>query len=185
MNRDLTPSQLAKLAGVHATTILKAIQDGRIEVHSTPGGHHRISRLMASAFLEALGIPPAALQRRKVRVLLVSADAGLAREVTARRDGRFEVEVASQLVSAGVAIGRFNPDIVIADGRVAGLLSPETLACLRAEPRSKIVALADLSRASIGRDVDAWVSDPLDIDEIHEKIRDLARSTDLRRRMSA
>lgn len=187
MNRYLTPAQLAKLAGVHPTTILKAIQAGRIEVRNTPGGHHRISTKAAAAFLETLGISPAALQKRKVRVLLITGDEGLARAVTAHRNGRFEVEVAGHLVAAGVAIGRFNPDIVVADGRMPGLLTPETLAALRPESKSRVMALADLSdpAEAMSLNVDAWTADPADVEAIYGKIRDLARSTDLWTRMTA
>lgn len=191
MNRYLTPAQLAKLAGVHPTTILKAIQAGRLAVTTTPGGHHRIERREAVKFLETLGISPATLQRRKTRVLVITGDAELGNEIAARRNGRFEVEIADRLVSAGVAIGRFNPDIVVADGRMEGLLTNENIPLLRAEPRSKVLALinehADLIDPAnpVSREINAWVADPRNVDEIYGKIRELARSTEVWERLIA
>lgn len=185
MNRYLTPAQLAKLAGVHPTTILKAIQAGRIEVQNTPGGHHRIARAAAEAFLESLGISTATLHKRKVRVLVITPDADLGRAMVERRNGRYEVEVADHLMAAGVAIGRFNPDIVVADGRMDGLLAAESLALLRPEPRSKVVALADLSNSTMGTAVNAWVADPRDVEAIFARVTDLARSTDVWSKVSA
>lgn len=51
--RDLiTTGEAAKEMGVHPVTIWRAVRDGLLEAHKTPGGHNRIKLEELRLFIE-------------------------------------------------------------------------------------------------------------------------------------
>jgi excisionase family DNA binding protein len=115
-----TTFEAARLLGVSLPTVVNWIKARRIKAHRTPGGHRRIAREDLAAFMVRQGMPvPAELSdaaptRRKV---LVVADAGPAREGTARRlaAAGYAVEQATPGFPAGAAAARYAPDVIVLD----------------------------------------------------------------------
>ncbi|BDG02449.1 MerR family transcriptional regulator [Anaeromyxobacter oryzae] len=118
MRSFYTTFEAARLLGVSLPTVVNWIKARRIKAHRTPGGHRRIAREDLAAFMVRQGIPipeelsDAAPGRRKV---LVVADAGPAREGTARRlaIAGYDVEQATPGFAAGAAAARYAPDAIV------------------------------------------------------------------------
>ena len=113
MTTALTTTQLAELAGVHQTTILKAIQAGKIKASTTPGGHCRISHEAAVDFLNSMGIDPGPLARRRVRILGLFSEKMLGDAVTSavEQDGRFEIHRVEDAIELGMMLERLTPEM--------------------------------------------------------------------------
>jgi excisionase family DNA binding protein len=133
MTEALTTTRLAELAGVHQTTILKAVQAGKIPARKTPGGHFRIEPREAVEFLRSMGIDPGPLTRRKVQVLaLVTAPSARERVREAlRSDPRFTLVMADDPMEAGILVERHAPDLVVVEADVVRDHLERTLRLLR------------------------------------------------------
>jgi len=134
MNRYYTTHEASKLLGVSLPTVVNWIGERRLRCHRTPGGHRRIAREELAAFMVRHGMPlPSELGdadpgRRKALVL---GEMGPPREGLTRQLAQlgWAVESASHGFSAGAALARYQPHLVVllpsrADGG-------ETLAALR------------------------------------------------------
>lgn len=172
MGSLLTTTRLAELAGVHQTTILKAIQAGRITATTTPGGHFRVSPQAAAEFLESMGIDAGALTRRRVQIVSF-ADGPVQDAVQAAvtRDGRFEVTRAGDLLELGVLIERVGPEIVVLDARDGWQSMLRTLR----EHDARVLVVGAASADSF--EVDAWLAVPFSIEELLVQLRELAEGT--------
>lgn len=113
-----TTHEAARILGVSLPTVVNWIKARRLKAHRTPGGHRRIARAELAGFMLKQGIPlPSELEdaveeRRKA---LVVGEPGPAREGLLRQlaQAGFAVEQASPGFSAGVAVARFAPDVVV------------------------------------------------------------------------
>ena len=170
----LTTTSLAELAGVHQTTIIKAIQAGRITAHTTPGGHFRIAPKDAADFLRTMGIDPGPLSRRRVHVLGLIDEPRLAAAIEAavRRDGRFELTLETDVLKAGMLVERLSPEIVVLDTRLLNGHRDDAVRALRA---------ADVRVLALGGDpfdgADAWLEVPFSVEEFVHRLRELAEGT--------
>lgn len=151
MQSFYTTFDAARLLGVSLPTVVNWIKARRIKAHRTPGGHRRIAREDLAAFMVHQGIPlppelsDAASARRKV---LVVAEAGPAREGTARRlaSAGYDVEQATPGFAAGAAAARYAPDAIVlhAPGPDGG----EVLRGIRADRELAGVAVVAIGLAS-------------------------------------
>lgn len=177
MGEPLTTTKLARLAGVHPTTILKAVQSGRIEAHQTPGGHFRIQPEQAERFLSSIGVDPGPLSRRSVRALLVTADGALAEALAdgMRRDARFEFEVCADPVAAGIDVERMKPDIVVLDSRLLN----GSFAATQKTLWERDILVMGIGETAVPAEPapDAWLQIPFSMEEFLDELRELARGT--------
>jgi excisionase family DNA binding protein len=136
MNSFYTTHEAARLLGVSLPTVVNWIKARTLRCHRTPGGHRRIAREELASFMlrQAMALPPeladAVAPRQRA---LVVGELGPAREglVSQLSQLGLAAEVASPGFSAGAAMARFEPHVVVllatrADGG-------ETLAALRAD----------------------------------------------------
>jgi len=56
--RYLTSAQIAYICGLSASSIFRAVKEGKIKSARTPGGHYRIERKDALDFIQKMGITP-------------------------------------------------------------------------------------------------------------------------------
>lgn len=170
----LSTTRLAELAGVHQTTIIKAIQAGRIHARTTPGGHFRIAPADAAEFLRAMGIDPGPLSRRRVHVLGLVDEPKLAAAIGAAvgRDARFELTLEADPLKAGMLVERLSPEIAVIDTRLLNGHRRDAVAALHA---------ADVRVLALGGDpldaADAWLELPFSIEEFVYRLRELAEGT--------
>lgn len=137
-----TTHEAATLLQVSLPTVVNWIKARRLKAHRTPGGHRRIAREELAAFMLRHGMPlpeelsDAAQARRKALVLGAEGPhrEGLARLLAA---AGYAVEQASPGFSAGLALARFGPDVVVLEARAPD--GGEPLQDLRGERESEAV----------------------------------------------
>lgn len=113
-----TTGEAAKLCKVSQQTIIRCFDGGQLKGFRVPGSRfRRIPREQLYAFMKENGIPTAALESEKRRVLIVDDDEQLVELLgnTYEDDGRFEVRTATSGFDAGMLIKDFRPDLVILD----------------------------------------------------------------------
>ncbi|MBI5068673.1 MAG: excisionase family DNA-binding protein [Deltaproteobacteria bacterium] len=117
-----TTHEAATLLQVSLPTVVNWIKARRLKAHRTPGGHRRIARAELAAFMLRHGMPlpdelsDAAQERRKALVLGHEGPQreGLVRLLAA---AGYAVEQASPGFGGGLALARFEPDVVVLEAR--------------------------------------------------------------------
>ncbi len=187
MKTALTTTRLAKLAGVHQTTILKAIQAGKIPAMTTPGGHFRITLVAARAFLRSMRIDPGPLLRRKVRVIAMMEDPALrsAFEEATASNARYETWLCTNPLETGMLATELKPEIVVLDTRLLNGNRASTLRALRAID-ARVLALTDtMPDPDLGDDEPgAWLMIPFSNSRLRQTLRRLAGGRRTWRRVS-
>lgn len=119
--RFLTTHEAAKLFGVSSASIVNWVSAGHLSAHRTPGGHRRICSSDLLAFSASRGLSPNVdvepLLPAPGRVLLVDHDVDFAEligDYIEQKHG-WTVEVVSSGFSAGVAVTRARPAVVLLD----------------------------------------------------------------------
>jgi len=142
-----TTHQVARFLGVTVPTIVNWIRAGRMSAHRTPGGHRRIAQREVVRLADEHGFPlPREFWRsdtETTRVVVVDDDEHFADTV---RDylsakGHYEVSIARTPFEAGYQIGRWRPDVVVCDPRVARLDGLALARWLREHPETRGVVL--------------------------------------------
>ena len=122
----------AKFCRVTPMTIIRWIEEGRINAYKTPGGHRRIMRDDLIVFCQSAGIPTDWAQhndQRTRKVLVVDSDAAT---VNAILDDlldaedpdsplAFQVEHAANVFEAGRKLETTRPDIIFLDLDIPGI----------------------------------------------------------------
>lgn len=190
MGITLTPTGLAELAGVHQTTILKAIQAGKVPATTTPGGHFRISAQAAAEFLQSMGIDPRQLMRHKVQVVAFLGEPDVVDAVRAAvvRDNRFELFESRDLLEMGVLIERLEPEIAVLDtgkfnGDVAATLKTlqdRDVRVLGLGSEAEGARLSEFGKSAPG----AWLKIPFTVEEFLHQLRELVEGTRIWRQLA-
>lgn len=118
--RYYTTHQVAGFLGVSLPTIVNWVKAGRLACHRTAGGHRRIGRadLIAFARRNSIPLPPEVLDPepgRRKRVLVIDDEQDWAEILPdyLRATADLDVQVAHTAFEAGLAMGRFAPDLVL------------------------------------------------------------------------
>jgi excisionase family DNA binding protein len=153
MRRFYTTYEAAHLLGVSLPTVVNWINARRLKAHRTPGGHRRISREDLATFISRHGMPmPQELVGAvpSSRRALVIGPSGAGREEAAAEltAAGYEVAQAVPGFGAGIAVGRFRPDVVVLceEGPVVN----EILEALRAEPETRALPVVHSSSMMAG-----------------------------------
>lgn len=152
-------------------TIVNWIKAGRLDCHRTAGGHRRIARadLIAFARRNDIPLPPEVLDPepgRRKRILVIDDEQdfpSIVREyLGAALD--VDVQVADNAFEAGLAIGRFRPDLVL-----VSLNMPDLDAIGMRERLAQTEGLTSVPVVASTRDVEG----PRRRDEIRARFDDL------------
>jgi len=142
------------MLGVSAPSVVNWIDAGRLDAHRTPGGHRRISRSSLHRFATenqyplpgAAGEAPARARHGGVLVLDPEPDfAALVHELLGVEDAELPVWTATDLLSAGLLIGRHGPTVVVADIAMPGLDPVAFARRLLADPETRDIRLVGLT----------------------------------------
>jgi len=138
----LTSHQVGKLLCVSRRSVNNWIEQGRIEAFRTPGGHRRVRVADLVAFLTANDMPiPKHLDvKQKRRVVIVDDDERQLRSYR-RLLGPLskwaEVKLFVRGIDALLAIGGFEPDVVVLDILMPGLDGLEVCRRIKAGDRTR------------------------------------------------
>ncbi len=141
--------ELARLAGLHKTTVLQAVRRGEIRVSRTVGRSVRIALADAAAFLGSRGITLAdalSTPTEPRRVALLTERADLHRRLAEALPHGWSLAPHQDLYDALLTLGVHRPAALVLDLDLVGL-SPDALTrAIRADPALGPVPLLALSR---------------------------------------
>jgi excisionase family DNA binding protein len=107
--RYLTTTQAARLAHLSPSTLLRAIQDKKLQAFSTPGGHFRVDPISLQSFIKASNV--GAMDRRRILVVPVSLPERERLIQDLKTDEGFTVAEADSL--ADVSDKQFAPPLAV------------------------------------------------------------------------
>ncbi len=185
-----TTFQVAKFLGVSPPTVVNWVNSGLVSAHRTPGGHRRLRLEDVVAFARAYNYPvPHQLTGATEdeppsarRVLIVDDELDFAQTVAdyLQLKGNFEVETAGSGFSAGVAVARFQPAVVLMDILMPDMDGFEVLRMLRRDPRTKktpVIACTAYRDAAVeqrarAEGFDGYLEKPIKLDKLMEMLED-------------
>lgn len=149
----LKPNEVAELLRVEPGTVRVWAQSGRLNFSTTLGGHRRFTYRDVEAFARSNGLTLAAREGSKIRVLVVDDDkrvAGLISRFIKSASDDVELELAHDGFSAGQAVQKFEPHLIVLDLFMPGIDGFDLCKSLKADPATsniRIVAITgDSSR---------------------------------------
>ena len=147
-NKDyLKPKEVATLLRVEPGTIRLWTQDGRLRATTTAGGHRRFSYHDVEMFAREYGIELPVQSGDSLRVLVVDDDKRVARMVKKMllsEDPDMQIQIAHDGFSAGQAVEKFEPHIIILDLIMPGVDGYQLCKALKGDPATagvRIIAI--------------------------------------------
>ena len=183
-NKDIfTTHEVSKLLQVNPRSVINWIEQDLLKSYRTPGGHRRISRGDLLAFLRKHEIPiPSALTEEKLKVLIVEDEDSIVKVLTTffERQDAYEVNSASDGITALIDIGRSHPDLIVLDILIPGVDGLEVCRRIKENPsnRTAIIAMSgqpEVESKILQAGADCFLSKPLDLDRLLEESKRLLR----------
>ncbi|HBB65870.1 MAG: hypothetical protein A2X28_09820 [Elusimicrobia bacterium GWA2_56_46] len=119
MKKFFTTSEVAQVCGVAHTTIIRWINEGKLDAHETPGGHRRIKHRDLVAFLKQYKIPAqASLLDNRFKVLVVDDEKpvlSMIRRAFAKHSDEIDLQTTTNGMEALVMLGKSHFDLIILD----------------------------------------------------------------------
>jgi excisionase family DNA binding protein len=121
--RYFTTHDVAKMLGVSAPTVIKWIKQERLQAHTTPGGHRRVSAAALEEFALAYDYPlPSApegveAEPLSMRILVVDGEPDFSEMIAEFLQIHLQCEVVAggEALQVGYMAGQLVPDVVIYD----------------------------------------------------------------------
>ncbi len=183
-NKDIfTTHEVSKLLQVNPRSVINWIEQDLLNSYRTPGGHRRISREDLLAFLRKHQIPvPPAITEEKLKVLIVEDEDSIVKVLTTffeRQEG-YEVDSASDGITALIEIGRSHPDLIVLDILIPGVDGLEVCRRIKENPtnRTAIIAVSgqpEVESKILQAGADCFLPKPLDMDRLLEESKRLLR----------
>ena len=183
-NKDIfTTHEVSKLLQVNPRSVINWIEQDLLKSYRTPGGHRRISRGDLLAFLRKHEIPiPSALTEEKLKVLIVEDEDSIVTILTTffERQEAYEVNSASDGITALIDIGRSQPDLIVLDILIPGVDGLEVCRRIKKNPsnRTAIIAMSgqpEVESKILQAGADCFLPKPLDLDRLLEESKRLLR----------
>jgi len=173
--------EIARLVGVHYTTVTRWINTGKLKAYSTLGGLNRVrmSDLMELARENNLPFPRDLLQEEKTKVLIVEDDEAVLdvlAESLKRSEDEFTVETATDGFQAGQIMERIKPDVVVLDIFLPGLDGFQVCKMIKdGHPDIRIIAITghgsdEVEKKIMEAGADMYLQKPFDLEELSEQI---------------
>lgn len=176
----LTTHEISQLLGVSAGATIKWIEKGLLPSFRTPGGHRRVVKEDLLDFLRAQKIPVPPSLVPSPRILVVDDDETIL-SVFERMFSREEatVKTVNNGVEALIAVGKFDPTVIVLDIEMPGLDGVEVCRRIRAMGlKCAILAISGVNiQENRGRvlesGADAFVAKPWDMAEMKALLESL------------
>ncbi len=178
-----TTHDVSKLLQVNPRSVINWIEQDLLKSYRTPGGHRRISRDHLLAFLRNHEIPePPALTEEKLKVLIVEDEDSIVKILTTffERQNSYQINSASDGITALIDIGRSHPDLIVLDILIPGVDGLEVCRRIKEDPRNRTAIIAMSGRPEIESKIlqagaDSFLPKPLDLDRLLEESKRLLR----------
>lgn len=177
----LGATEIARLVGVHHTTVTRWINKGMLKAYSTLGGRNRVKLddLVELVRENNLPFPDELLATEKARVLVVDDDESVLNVLVQglkKSEEEFTVETATDGFQAGQFIEKFHPHIVVLDIRLPGLNGYDVCRMIKqGHPDTKIIAITGFGSEEVKREImeagaDGYLEKSFEINELIEEI---------------
>jgi excisionase family DNA binding protein len=180
-----TTGEVADICKISQQTVIRCFDSGKLRGFRVPGSRfRRIPRESLIQFMKDNSIPLKQLDTGRKRVLVVDDDPAIVEMLVEllERDGRFEVQTASDGFQAGLRTQEFRPDVIVLDYLLPGLNGDAVIERIRAEVSLQSVRIIVVSGVVKPQDVqrllDAGANDflqkPFEIESLVERITEMA-----------
>jgi len=182
-----TTSEVARLTHISKQKVVNLIDQGEIKAYKIPGKPgsksqaRRVPREALLDFMRKHGMPTAAFEDARKRVLIVDDDPASVELLSALfvgREGDFEIRTAANGSDAAVIAGSFHPHLILLDLMLPDLDGDEIFLSIRREDALKntkvivVSALTDPAKIEqmTRRGADAYITKPINIARLQEEI---------------
>ncbi|MBW7906660.1 MAG: response regulator [Phycisphaerae bacterium] len=180
-----TTGEVADICKISQQTVIRCFDSGKLRGFRVPGSRfRRIPRESLIQFMKDNNIPLKQLETGRKRVLVVDDDPAIVEMLVEllERDGRFEVQTASDGFQAGLRTQEFRPDVIVLDYLLPGLNGDAVIERIRSEATLQSVRIIVVSGVVKPQDVqrllDAGANDflqkPFEIESLVERITEMA-----------
>lgn len=169
-------------------TVVNWIDGGKLAAHRTAGGHRRVAHADLVRYAVERGLSADALPRPTdgpTRVLIVDDEADFAdlvRDYLALKAG-WQVEVALSGFEAGLAVARFDPDVIVLDLLMPGMDGFAVLRSVAESSQRRVPVVActgwrdpDLEERVRAAGFDRVVEKPVKMDHLLSVLQGLVRT---------
>jgi excisionase family DNA binding protein len=179
-----TTGEAAEICNVSQQTIIRCFDNGRLRGFRVPGSRfRRIPRDALIQFMKENNIPLRQLEMGKKRVLVVDDDPAIVEMLVEllERDGRFEVQTASNGFDAGLRTQEFRPDVIVLDYMLPDINGNAVIRRIREVPAFRDIRIIIVSGVVNRQDVeellqcgaDGFLQKPFSIEQLVKRITEL------------
>lgn len=180
-----TTGEVAEICKISQQTVIRCFDSGRIKGYRIPGSKfRRIPREALVQFMKQNGISLDRLETGKRRVLVVDDDPAIVEMLVEllERDGRFEVQTASNGFDAGLRTKEFRPEVIVLDYKLPYLNGDAVVRRIREDEALRdvkiIIISGEVDRAGVDAllkcGADCFLQKPFGIDQLVQKIAEYA-----------
>jgi excisionase family DNA binding protein len=163
----LSTIEVARMLGMAVRSVQLMVDRGALEAWKTPGGHRRITRQSVERWLVSragngaaaaapnpTGPTPSAVP---LRVLLIEDDKdhqALVAQLVRRQLPQAEIHTADDGISGLALAGRLEPDLLLVDMMLPGIVGATLIASLRSHPmfqRTRVAVVTGLGPEQLAR----------------------------------
>ena len=138
---SLSTFQFSRLCHADPATVARWCDQGKVRCYRTPGGHRRILRSEALAFLERHGMPLPGGRRPARLILVASVDARKIRALRGALPAGWRLAATGDAVDALIRVGAEAPRVVVLDAG-AGIDAGEAARRLAGHPAARGLRVA-------------------------------------------
>jgi len=176
--------EVARMLGVHYTSIIKWVEEARLKAYTTPGGHRRLEAESIIAFCEEynMRVPDELEVDEKVKILIADDDERILDvfvDTLKQASDRYEIYTATDGFNAGLTVRDIKPALVVLDIFLPQQNGITVCGRLKKDyPDMKIIAVtghggAEVKDQVINAGADAFLEKPFDIPVLVEKVETL------------
>jgi len=175
--RTYSTGEAARVLGLGASTLQRAIIKNKLKAYKTPGGHFRVLEedLITFANQQGLSWPPPTWEPepRVKKILLVDDEPAYVRLMQSAFEGRqeFEIRTAVSGYEAGILTERFLPDVILLDVLLKDVDGREVCKLIKGTQTLRHIKVIGVTVLSSETDVQEMINAGMD-DYLHKPFTD-------------
>jgi excisionase family DNA binding protein len=179
----LTTGEVARICNVAPRTVSKWFDSGALTGYRIPGSKdRRIPLNQLIKFMKQHNMPLDGLMTGSTRVLIVDDEADIVSviEKVLEDEVKYDVEVARSGFAAGVAAGKFKPNVILIDLHLKDIDAREVVKAVKSNPDLQLTKVIAMSAKVTDADVkslpqfgfDGFLRKPFHVRQVIEKIEE-------------